>query len=427
MALSPDEQRKYIREHVESDLAFLWDDTKVSLANQVAIATAGFSTMRIFVGLADTKADLRTVLGRDFNLDPQANGAAADVRLQVACLLAAWDSASQMSVRESQLRTESKILGVTKAVTVPERVAMKRVYESVHGKLPVKEQPSSAYLSLKTEEVEADEPTASSLDEISSPDDIHMESTTSSSQDINGRVLVNRKRIKGSLPNGPEQFRMRLRIEASCWLYLAGKFTSKAWLQGLTPQLFQRYTDYFLGHKCNNMEVSDAVGNKVALKPPWAIVLGYELECRRYAFERVREDHEVLATALMDSIRNSELKECAFTSPIALMNKGNNKNLPPPSTFADDSFAARPTKSQRKALAKGKGKGKGMEKGKGAGKPGGKGSDGLVSVTPDNRQICYNYSSPAGCSNPNCARVHCCRVRGCSAAHPTHQHPAAAA
>ena len=133
MALSEPQQRAYVRDHVESDLAFLWDDSKVSLVTQVAIATAGYVNVRIFVGLADSKADLRTVLARDFNLDPAAANALPSVRLQVACLLAAWESAVQMSTRESQLRVEAKVLGQSKPVSVPERTAMKRVYESAHG------------------------------------------------------------------------------------------------------------------------------------------------------------------------------------------------------------------------------------------------------------------------------------------------------
>ena len=419
MALANDAMRRaFIRENVESDLAFLWDDSRVSLVHQGAIATAGYTTVRIFVGLADSKAEVRAALARDFNLDPNAVGALPEVRLQVACILAAWDSATQMSTRESQMRTEAKTLGITKPVSVPERTAMKRVYEAQHGKLPVKEQPSATYLAMKMEEVETDEPSASPLDEITSPEDANVEAV-SSSIDSTGRVLVSKKRCKGSLPTGPEQFRMRLRIEANCWLYLGGKFTSKQWLQDLTPQLWQRYTDYFLGDRCNGLTVSDATGNMVPLRPPWAVVLGYELQCRRWAFERVREDHVQLSSALLDSIKNSELKECGFTSPIALMHKGLHK----PTGHADDSEPARPTKRPRGAKPTGRGKGKGEGKGRGAGgNEKGTGKGNLVSKTPDGREICFKFSSPEGCSIANCSRVHCCRVRGCNAPHATAAH-----
>jgi hypothetical protein len=427
MALNPFQQRTLIRERVESDLAFLWDDTKVDLTNQVALATAGYTSVRIFVGLADTKAELRTVLAADFQLDPAAVGALPATRLQVACLLAAWDAASQMCTRDSQLRTEAKTLGITKPVSVPERTAMRRVYEATFGRLPVAEQPSSTYLSMKQEEVETDDPVASPLDEVSSPEDTSLEAV-SSSLDTSGRVMVTKKRAKGTLPTGPEQFRMRLRIEANCWIYLSGKFTSKQWLQDQTPQLWQRYTDYFLGARCNGMEISDALGNKVPLRPPWTVVLAYEYACRKWSFERVREDFVQLSVALMDSIKNSELKECNFTSPIALMSKGGNKT-----TFSDDiGFDPPPGKFAR--LGRGRGRdGRGRGRGRGRegrgratsaeGKAAGKGS--LVSKTPDGREICFKYSSPEGCSDANCARVHCCRVRGCNAPHPTAAHAGA--
>ena len=176
------------------------------------------------------------------------------------------------------------------------------------------------------------------------------------------------------------------------------------------------------------MEVVDAQGNKTPLRPPWTVVLGYELECRKHAFECVREDQAQLSEALMDSIKNSELKENSFTSPIALMSRGGGKGQGQRlNGHADDGAADdRPTKRPRGARPKGRGGGKGQDKGRGRGggqsKGQGKGGD-LVSTTPDGRQICFSYSSPSGCSSASCARVHVCRVRGCNAAHPTADHP----
>jgi len=198
-----------------------------------------------------------------------------------------------MSSREASLRVEAKSLGVTKPVSVPERKAMKRVFEDSHGKIPSSEQPSALYLSRKMEEIEMDEPSASGLDEISSLDDL-CNSTTSSGLDPVGRVLITTKRVKGVLPASPEQFRMRLRVEATTWCYLAGKFTSKQYLRDLAPALFQKYADYFLGAKCNSMQVPDALGNMSPLHPPWQVVLGYELACRKAAFEAVRDEDEQL-------------------------------------------------------------------------------------------------------------------------------------
>ena len=429
----PVAQRALVKRLVESDVAFLWEDSGVELVEQVKLAQSGYRTIRIFVGLADTKAEVRVALARDFELDPAAQGALPRVRLQVACILSAWTAAGEMASRESQLRVESKTLGVTKPLSVPERKAMKRVYEDTHGKLPSSEQPSPLYLSRKMEEVEIDEPSASGLDEVACCDDID-NTATSSGLDPAGRVIITTKHIKGSLPGGPEQFRMKLRVEANTWIYLAGKFTSKQWLRDLSPQLFQRYTDHFLGSKCNSMEIMDSSGQKSSLRPPWQIVLNYEYQCRKAAFEAVRDDDAQLSVQLMRVIRDPEIKEVHFTSPIALMGRGGKSaaaapaaGAVPPGTRLGKS-ARKAANRLRLAAAAAKGSGKGQERqGKGAkGIAKGIGKGNLIDRTADGREVCYNFNSASGCSNASCSRVHICRIRGCSAAHSMLDHPAAA-
>ena len=425
MALSPADQRALVRTQVDADLSYLWDDSGVELEVQVKFAQAGYKNLRTFVGLADTKPDLRRALSTDFELDPAANGALPRVRQQVACILSAWEGASQMNTKESQLRVEAKTLGVSKPVTVTDRTAMRRVYEAAHGRLPASEQPSPVYLSLKMEEVESEEPTASSLDEVTCADDTATE-TLSSGLDTTGRIVVTKKRSKGVLPIGPESFRMKLRVEANCWIYLAGKFTSKPWLQNLTPQLWQKYCDHFLGSKCNALEIPDGNGNSGFLRPPWTVVLHYEHQCRKWAFEKVRDENAELGAALLLSIRDPEIKEVHFTSPIALMGRIT-KGTPPAPHAADDPLEEVGKKRKR---ARGRGKGaaavpKGQGKGREAkGKGKGKGPQ-LVSKTPDGREICYNFNNESGCALGNgCARVHTCRVRGCTESHSMQNHTA---
>ena len=417
MALNLAEQQTLIKSEVESDLAFLWEDSGIELGEQVKLAQAGYKKLRTFVGLADTKPEVRIALAAPpFDLDPIARGALPRIRFQIACILSAWDGASQMSSRESFLRVEAKSLGVTKPVSMPERKAMKRVFEEAHGKIPASEQPSALYLSQKMEEIETDEPSASALDEISSLDDI-CHSTQTSGLDPVGRVLITTKKVRGSLPTNPEQFRMRLRVEANTWCYLAGKFTSKQYLRDLTPALFQKYTDYFLGPKCNSMEVPDALGRMTSLHPPWQVVLSYELACRKAAFEAVRDDDEQLSRALLRVIRDAELKEIHFTSPIALMGK-TSKPVPPDAPPGLNKRQKRIEALRLKGAPAGRPKGSPKGKGKGKEQP----TD-LETKTPDGRELCFQYSTPKGCSKGSaCARVHACRVRGCTAAHPTHLH-----
>ena len=110
---------------------------------------------------------------------------------------------------------------------------------------------------------------------------------------------------------------MKLRIDAHLWLFLAVKFTNKAWLQGATPAEWSRYTDYFLGEKVNELKVPRG-DSMEPLRPPWQVILHYEFECRKWAIKQVREKGASLLASLHLAIRDPELKEIHFTSPIAL-------------------------------------------------------------------------------------------------------------
>ncbi len=112
-------------------------------------------------------------------------------------------------------------------------------------------------------------------------------------------------------------------------------------------------------------------------------------------------------------MKDAELKEVHFTSPLALMPKGKRS--------WDDGGGNGGNGKWAKVGPKGKGKGKKGGKGKGKGK--GK----MLASTPDGRQVCFNFKA-GGCGNTSCSRVHMCRVQGCGATdHGASGHPWGAA
>ena len=264
------------------------------------------------------------------------------------------------------------------------------------------------------EECEVDEPRASPLDEVSCIEDEELQSLTTT-LDPSGRIIVTKKRAKGHLPEDPEQLRMKLRVECNVWLMMAAKFGNRRWLQGLTPQDFTKFVDYFLGKRVYSLEVpctKDGGQATEPLRPPWQVMLRYELECRKLAFRRVREEGSTLADALKFAISDAELRELHFVSPIALM--GTKR------AYQDGDWP--PKKKWLKDKGKGaKGEGKGAKgksaKGKGKGSKGEGKNSKLVSSTPDGRQICFGYNSEKGCSVTSCSRVHCCRYKACLGEH----------
>eukprot|EP00434_Breviolum_minutum_P036743 symbB.v1.2.032570.t1/scaffold3868.1/size49036/4 len=135
---------------------------------------------------------------------------------------------------------------------------------------------------------------------------------------------------------------------------------------------------------------------------------------RKEAFKLVQSGEKSLSEALADVIKNADLKESYFTTPIALGAQQNFGN-----------------KWRRLGDGKGKNDGKGDWKGDRKGKKGKKG-DGkqgggkdhhgnpLASKTPDGREICYAFNSQ-GCRG-RCGRVHVCRVAGCYGDHSAREH-----
>ena len=297
---------------------------------------------------------------------------------------------------------------------------MKRAVEVITGAIPAGEAPSAEYLSAKTEEVENNIPTASRLDEITSTDDAEAV-TMAASLDLSGRIQIVRRKAKTSLPNNPEDFRMRMRIEMHVWMFLATKHVNRQWLQGMTVAGWNRYVDHFLGKRVYRLSIPSSTSeNPIELQPPWAVVLNYEFECRKEIFRAVREQNHTIDEGLLRVVTNADIKEVHFTTPIAL---GGAKSSVKRKGQEEDEYEGSENGKGNGKQGRGKhkkenGKGSGKQQ-KGTGKGKEKGAKGkLMANTTDGRQICFPYNSPTGCEEP-CphGRIHVCRKKGCGGAH----------
>jgi hypothetical protein len=424
VVLSDDDRKAYLKEKGASDLLYVFTDSQVPLVQQYDLVMKGYATLRLFSGLEDTRAEMRTALKDEMGLDP----ATAGNRIIIAAIINAWEVSREQLSSEVKLRAEAKALNIQRPVGTLERAQMKKIVMDKVGKFPSSETPSADYLASKMEEVEVDEPMAGPLDEVISQDAAEASSLSANTAiQAMGSVHLVRKKIKILPPQGPEEFRLRMRTECYLHMMLAAKFTNRPWLQGIDQVQWGHYVDHFLGRKCHTLQVPGDSGALESLNPSWAIVLNYEHACRREAFRMVRDGEHTLAEAMLLVVKDAELKEISFTSPIAL---GSRKRAwaEIPRVDGKDGKGKGKTKKQRQAAAKAaaaaalpppppSGEGRGARKGKGKGK--GK----LDRMTPDGRQLCYAYSSPEGCQVPDCPRVHLCRVPGCLGDHPTQDHP----
>jgi hypothetical protein len=375
----------------------------------------GYKNLRKFVSWADDRASLRAAIRDDLGVDVTAAGPAGTAaRVSAAAVICAWEYAKDSVEKENALRAESKVLQQHRPASTQERLAMRRAYEDEHGKLPSNEVPSSDYLASKMEECETEEPSASPLDEVSSIEESETQNLQAS-LDVTGRVRISKQKTKGKMPATSEELRLKLKLEANTWVFLSKKFTSKQWLQKVNPATWSRYADYLLGEKVANLKIPVEGGSSSDLssvRVPWAVVLHYEYEIRKAALRDCRENGTQLDEALKASMKDAELKEVHFTSPLALMPKGKR-------SWDDRGKKDDGNGKWTRVSAKGKGKGK-----KGSGKGKGKSKGKMLSSTPDGRQICFNFNNNTGCNNGACTRVHMCRVPGCSATdHGMSGHP----
>jgi hypothetical protein len=415
---SPSEMAGYITKQCDADLAFIFSESGLALEWQYRIVAAGFTTARRFAGFEETRAAVRDALRTTLQLDPAAG---IEQRLQAAMAVDAWETARETHRRITELKAEARVTGQVRPVAHSERTAMRRVVEQTHGKLPPEEIPSASYISLKLEEVEQDEPQAAPLDEITNMEDA-TDLDLTLGVDATGAFKAIRRKVKVSMPANSEQLRRRLRVEANLWLFMATKFTNRAWLQGLTRNDFDRYTDHVLGKKVAAIQIGAPGGaDSAPLRPPWSLVLAFEHQLRKKAFASVRDDGKTLADALRDACGDSELKELHFTTPLALapraLKRGSGDVSADQGNPNADPWAAN-IKNKWGKPGKGKSKSKGG-KGKGGGK-------GVVSRTADNRLICFAYNNPSESCNGECGMAHICRTKGCGAAHPVYQCPLAA-
>jgi len=408
-AAAVDVQRRFIHENADADLAFLLDEGGMSLDLQHDLVQAGFVNIRRFTGMADTRVDLRAAAVATFHQDP---GTPAG-RLQAAILISTWETAKEQLSRETVLRAEAKALQQPRLISNQERVAMRRVIEIRAGRLPDSEVPSAEYLAEKMEQLEQNDPGASTLDSVVSLADEQVQ-LLDASITPSGQIQVLRRRSRVRLPANSEELRIRLRVEGNTWLFLQTRFLNRTWLQGLTADCWGRYTDYFTGPKVMGLKLAE----DTPLNPAWSTILGYEFQCRRAAFELVKNSGLALTDALRQCVRDTELRELHFTASILLGSRGAKRQ-----SSGSPPKQQRPHPKRSNGGSKGQGGSKGGSKGGGSkGTGSGKGGGGnrggqLLSKTPDGRMICYDFNSPKGCTRPKCSYAHVCRKAGCAGAH----------
>ena len=419
---------EFLGQNAEPDFLYILAELEVPIHLQYALVQAGYKKIHQYASIEDTKPEVRAALKDVLGLDATAG---ATERLSMSLLIAAWDMCCMSAKKNMEIRAESRAAGTSRPVHQNDRLAMRKVLEAVHGNSPDDEYPASQYLTIKLEEVELNDPQAAPLDDMAHLDHI-LDHDLSIALDNNGTLRTQTRKKKVDIPQEPEHYRKRMRVESNLWLMIATKYANRPWLQGPIDKTFLNFVEYVLGK-----QVWDLGSDKLAPgapKPTWALVLHYEFALRKAAFRDVRENGRTIPDALQDVMKNTELRSLYFLSP--LMQPSNQRRGAGHQTGSQQDAPRTGGPAQNSKKRKGKphveapaprhqkGGGKGSNKGgaKGGAKGSGKSSKGnLNSKTPDGRDFCFNWGNGKDCDG-SCGRVHACRVVGCTATHRNIDH-----
>eukprot|EP00435_Cladocopium_sp_Y103_P022341 s929_g5.t1 len=260
-------------------LQFILSDSGVALVHQVAISRH-CGSLRKFSALGDDRASIRTACLQDFVITADS----PENRSQIAVMVSSWETSKEYLAKEIELRAESKVLGQPRVLKIHERQAMLRAIEAIHGTLGDFECPSLGYLSLKAEETESKEPSASPLDEILST----QASSSSSIQSAVGSAGHIRITHQDESEDGLDH-------------------------RGVSP-CHENRDVCMVGH-------GKQAQGKTLVRPDWSIVLSYEQKLRnklrKEAGKKILEGH-TLAGALTAVIKDADLKEAYVTTTVAL-------------------------------------------------------------------------------------------------------------
>ena len=388
MSTSTDEE---MFKSVESELKFLMDEASVPRDIQKLVYSKGFTSVRIFAGIEESKGEVRKMLASLLPLDYTA---CAENCKHMALLLSTWDAARlQLSIHEKN-KADSKLGVQARLVQSTEQASMTAAVEPWHGRLSDSELPSKSLLATKLEQVEENAPYPEDLRDVTSVEDAATEAYDAIIDPASSVLKIKPGRTMTTPPKTPEELRRRHRRIGLAWEMVRSKHMNRSWLPERCTDAFRKLSDHVLGPRVADLRAGDGRA------PAWSLVLQYEAELRKHAYKCVRDGEAAdLASALAMACKAPDIMNNFFIVPFTMQ-----AYAPPHEVEAVVSGSA----------------GGGKGKGKGAGKNGI-----LKSISKkgqsNRKNVCFAYNRKKGCDRSACPYAHICQR--CGEQHPYHKCP----
>ena len=297
MSTSTDEE---MFKSVESELKFLMDEASVPRDIQKLVYSKGFTSVRIFAGIEESKGEVRKMLA---SLLPLDYAASAENCKHMALLLSTWDAARlQLSIHEKN-KAESKLGVQARLVQSTEQASM-----TAAGELP-----SKSLLAAKLEQVEENAPYPEDLRDVTSVEDAATEAYDAIIDPASSVLKIKPGRTMTTPPKTPEELRRRDRRIGLAWEMVRSKHMNRSWLPERCTDAFRKLSGHVLGPRLADLRAGDGRA------PAWSLVLQYEAELRKQAYKCVRDGEAAdLASALAMACKAPDIMNNFFIVPFTM-------------------------------------------------------------------------------------------------------------
>ena len=294
-----------------ADIRFLFDRKGVDAGFAVKLYSIGITSVELFAVFAKDQGDLEDILKRNFDID------SADIlsRVNISKIVVAWLAAKTRAQKQTEQDGDCEVRRVPRDIPLTSVAAMYSAFELAHWQLDDKQKPARSYLERKLDEVEKGELRAEPLEEVVSveEDDPDMLRTE---WKPDGQLRAVRVGTKVSLPVGPEELRKRLALLGTTLMFAGYQQAHKAYLQGLTPQVFVEYVEYLLGDHVWKL-ASRGAGGTIVSSPSWSLLLSYEHAIRKKMVQLVNKG-QTIKEGLRLAMEDPVTKERFFTTPLCV-------------------------------------------------------------------------------------------------------------
>ena len=293
-------------EQGDSDLKYLLSEVGVEEDEQAVLFHQGYTTLRLFSGFDETRTEERAAITAETGIDHTASNAE---RRAMALILSAWDTARTQQRSNDTSRAEARTSMVPRPVPVNEHSMLREALESHIGRLKENGVPSKNLIASKIEDIETNMPRHEDLRDVTSIEDGEADLLQGNLDPTSGTFKLKAARNTVTMPKTAEELRLRHRRIGVAWEMACTRHRNRVWLQGPLIETFRQLSDHVLGKYVAGLALPH---NQ---KPKWEIVLSYEQEVRKKAYQWVRQgDVPTLEEGLQKAIKDPEIMNLRTSS-----------------------------------------------------------------------------------------------------------------